>query len=306
VAAIIVALAAGGYFVGHSTAGSKKAAPSGGGISVEHATVAIPAGWRELKKVPKIPYLPLREAVGTAPAGAKSGLAMGMATLTYPWLLPNKLLAHEVAQPKTSYNSRADIVDIGGHQVRRTSGVGFAKSGKPLYTFLYLPQGKSSTYMAVCYSKTGSVTDLLNCEKVASQIKISGAKKYDLVPSASYASGLSGALSSLSKSQSGADAALKKAKTPGAQATAARQMASAYSTGATKVKKLKPTAYAQPQNQKIYRSLVTAGGAWRTLASAAQAKSSSQYAAASKKIASAENAVGAAISQLDDLGYAVG
>jgi hypothetical protein len=98
---------------------------------------------------------------------------------------------------------------------------------------------------------------------------------------------------------------MRSAKTPGAQATAARQIATAYSTVAKSVDKLKPTPYAQPQNQKIYKAMVTAGGAWRTLASAAAAKSSSRYAAASKKVSSAEARLSSAIAELKDLGYSV-
>jgi serine/threonine protein kinase len=303
-AAIIVALAAGGYFVGHS--GSKKASSSSaGGISVEHATVGIPAGWHELKTIPKIPHLPLREAVGTAPAKASSGLVMGMANLAYPWLLPSSLIGHEAAQAKTAYNSRPYIVKIGPLQAWRTSGVSFAKSGKPLYTFIYFPQGKSATNMAVCYSKTGSVSELENCEKVASGIKISGAKLYDLVPSKTYASGLNTALDSLSKAQTAGYASLKSAKTAAAQAAAARTLSSAYSTAAGAVKKLPATPYSQPANTKITAALVKAGAAYKALASAAAAKSSSAYAAASKKVTSAEQALANAVSELKSLGYSV-
>jgi protein kinase-like protein len=302
--AIILALAAGGYFVGHSTGGTKSSSSSSDGISVGQSTVGVPDGWHELETVPKIPYLTLSDAVGTAP-NAASGLVMGEADLEYPWLLPSALVAHDTAQAKTSYNSRPYLVKIGPLQAWRTSGVTFSKSGKPMYTFIYFPQGKSATTMAVCYSKTGSVSQLENCEKVASGIKISGAKLYDLSPSKTYASGLGAALSSLSKTTNVPLATMKSAKTPGAQATAARQIATAYSTVAKSVDRLKPTPYAQPQNQKIYKAMVTAGGAWRTLASAASAKSSSRYAAASKKVSSAEARLSSAIAELKDLGYSV-
>ncbi len=160
--------------------------------------------------------------------------------------------------------------------------------------------------MAVCYSKTGSVSQLLDCEKAASGITISGAKLYDLLPSKTYASGLDSALSALSKTKSVPYQTLKSAKTPSAQAKAARQIATAYSVVAKDVKKLKPTPYAQPENQKIYKAMVTAAGAWRTLGSAAAAKSSSRYSAASKKVASTEARLSSAISELKSLGYSVG
>jgi len=301
-AAIIVALAAGGYFVGHA-GGEKSSSPSGEAISVQNATVDLPSGWKEIS-APKTPFLTLRQPVAASP-NASSGLVLGQASLTYPWLLPSALTAHDTAQSKTSYNSRPYLVQIGPLQAWRTSGASFTKSGKPLYTYIYFPQGKSATTMAVCYSKTGSTNELENCEKVASQIRISGAKLYDLVPSKTYASGLDAALSALSRTTRGPLASMKGAKTPGAQATAARQVAAAYSVAAKSVDKLKPTPYAQPQNQKIYKALVTTAGAWRTLASAAAAKSSSRYAAASKKVASAEARLSNEVAGLKNLGYSL-
>ncbi|HKH96151.1 MAG TPA: serine/threonine-protein kinase [Beijerinckiaceae bacterium] len=302
-AALIIALAAGGYFVGHG--GGKTSSSSGnGGISVQNATVDTPSGWHEIS-APKIPNLPLRQAVAISPA-ASNGMVMGLANLKYPWLLPNGVIGHEVTQAKTSYNQRPHIVKIGPLQASRTSGVSFSSSGKPLYTFIYFPQGKSATTMAVCYSKTGSVSHLLDCEKATSGITISGAKLYDLLPSKTYASGLDSALSALSKTKSVPYQTLKSAKTASAQSKAARQIATAYSVVGKDVKKLKPTPYAQPDNQKIYKAMVIAAGAWRTLGSAAAAKSSSRYSAASKKVASAEARLSSAISELKTLGYSVG
>ena len=300
--ALVVALAAGGYFVGHS--GGKKASTSSGDISVQNATVGIPSGWHEVS-APKIPHLPLRQAVATSPESASSGLVMGLASLTYPWLLPSALIGHEAAQAKTSYNSRPNVVKIGPLQASRTSGVSFAKSGKPLYTFIYFPQGKSSTTMAVCYSKTGSVSELVDCEKAASAISISGAKQYDLVPSEAYATSLGAALSKLTKSEQSGLKALKSAKTTAAQATAARTIAAAYTTAAGTVRKLKATAYAQPANTKIATALAGVAGAYKALASAAAKKNSSAYSAASKKVASAEQTLANAVSELKSLGYAV-
>jgi hypothetical protein len=300
--ALVVALAAGGYFVGHS--GGKKASTSSGDISVQNATVGIPSGWHEVS-APKIPHLPLRQAVAASPESASSGLVMGLASLAYPWLLPNALIGHEAAQAKTSYNSRPNVVTIGPLQASRTSGVSFAKSGKPLYTFIYFPQGKSSTTMAVCYSKTGSVSELVDCEKAASAIRISGAKLYDLVPSKTYATSLGAALSKLTKSEQSGLKALKSAKTTAAQATAARTIAAAYTSAAGTVRKLKATAYAQPANKKIATALAGVAGAYKSLASAAAKKSSSAYSAASKKVASAEQTLADAVSELKSLGYAV-
>ena len=66
-AALIIALAAGGYFVGHG--GGKKSSNSGtGAISVQNATVDTPSGWHEIS-APKVPNLPLRQAVADVSRG---------------------------------------------------------------------------------------------------------------------------------------------------------------------------------------------------------------------------------------------
>src|SRR5262249_15312053 len=160
-------------------------------------------------------------------------------------------------------------------------------SGKPLYTIIYFPQGKSATTMAVCYSKTGSVSELLSCEKAASRIRISGAKLYDLGPSKAYATSLRAALQTLSSARRSRYTALKNAKTPAAQATAARAVASAYTTAEGTAKTLKATPYARRANARIAAALGSVAGAYRELASAAAKKSESAYSAASKKVASA-------------------
>jgi Protein kinase domain len=301
-AALIAALAGVGYVAGHAVSSTK---PSGSGeISAGHATVSIPAGWHELKSAPEIPNLPLKDAVGTAPDGS-SGLVMGTANLTYPWLLPNAVIGHEVAQKKTAYNSRPHLVGIGGLQAVRASGVSFSKSGKPLYTFIYFPQGKKQTAMAVCYSKTGSVTGLENCEKVASAIKISGAKLYDLVPSSAYASKLGSELADLSNTRNSGVKALAKASTAAKQASAARTIAKGYRSAHGGVLGAGPPPYARPVNQKIAKTLTSAASAYTTLANAASKENSSAYSAASKKVDAAEKAVDDAIAELKSLGYAV-
>ncbi|MBA3718580.1 MAG: hypothetical protein H0W87_10195 [Actinobacteria bacterium] len=304
-AVIVVALAAGGYFVGHSGGSTKTTPDTKGALSAGGASVAIPAGWHELETVPKIPYLPLQDAKAMAP-DASSGLVLGTANLTYPYNLPLTLIGHESAQTRTSYNQRPYLVDIGGLQAWRTSGVSFSASGKPLYTFIYFPQGKNATTTAVCYSKTGSVSALLDCEKAASGIKISGGKVYDLVPSASYASSLSADLNALWKTRATGYQTMKTAKSPGVQAKAAQLVGKAYTVTASAIKKLKPPPYAQLANKKIAAALTSAAGAYNRLGSAAAAKSSSRYAAASKQVASAERALTNAVLDLKSLGYNVG
>ena len=309
VAVIVAALAAVGFLVGHS-GGKKKSTASSGAISVQHATVDLPSGWHEIS-APKIPHLPLRQGVAAAPNGS-SGLVMGLASLRYPWLLPSGLIGHEAAQSNTSYNSRPYLVQIGRLQAWRTSGVSFAKSGKPLYTFIYFPLGKNghqfpvrTTTMAVCYSKTGSVSELLDCEKAASGITISGAKLYDLVPSSAYAKSLGAALDSLGKTEQAGLKTLGAAKTASVQAKAARSIAKAYRLTEGTLKKVTTTPYLGPAHASILSALLGVANGYDKLASAAAAQSSSRYASASASVSAAKTKLSDAIDALKSLGYSI-
>ena len=305
-AVVVVALAVGGYLVGHSGGKAKAAAPTGG-ISAGKATVAIPSGWHEIKNVPDVPYLPLKEAVGMSPsAGDKDGLVLGKAHLTWPYLLPLALIGHESAQPRSAYNTRAYVVKIGKVQAHRTSGLKFG-SATGLYTIFTFPQqGATEVPAAVCYSKTSSVSALEDCERVVSGISVSDAKLYDLVPSSAYASSVSAALGTLNTSRASGIKALKLAKTGAAQAKAARSLSKAYKAAGARLRASAPPAYARPANDKIVAAMGSAAGAYGSLATAAAAKSSSRYSAARAKASAAEKRLADAILDLRNLGYSVG
>lgn len=303
-AVLVLALAAVGFLVGHS--GGKKSASSsssGKAISVQKATVDVPSGWHEIA-APKIPYLPLRQAVAMAPNGT-SGLVMGLASLTYPWNLPITVIGHEVAHAKSAYNSRPYLVQIGRLQAVRASDIFFSQSGKPRYTFIYFPQGKSTTTMAVCYSRGGLVSEFLNCEKAASGITISGAKPYDLVPSQSYAKSLVAALTSLGKTEATGLKTLGAAKTATVQASAARLISKAYRLTAGRLDKIDTTTYLSPANDSIVKALQKVERGYSALAAAASARSSSRYSTASKSITTAKEQLSSAVTDLRSLGYSV-
>jgi hypothetical protein len=303
---LVLAAAAGGFLIGHS-GGKAKAAVPAGGISAGNATVSIPSGWHELKNVPTVPYLPLNEAVGMTPsAGGEDGLILAKAHLSWPFLLPTTLIGHESAQPRNAYNQRAYVVRIGHLQAHRTSGLKFG-GASALYTIFTFPQqGATEIPAAVCYSKTGSVSALESCERVVSGVSVSDAKLYDLAPSSTYASKVSAALKDLEQTLSLGLKALGKAKTPAKQAGVARTIAKAYRRARTDLRSAGATPYARPANDKIIAALSGAAGASDSLASAAAAKSSKLYSVASKAVATAEQQLENAVTDLRNLGYSVG
>jgi hypothetical protein len=303
--ALIAGLGAGGFLVGHS--GSKAKASSAGGVSAEKATVSIPSGWHELKSVPKVPFLPLKDPVGMASGttGAKDGLLLGTLKLPWPYLLPSQFVNHEVKAPHTAYSDRADIVSIGPLQAHRASGVKVS-GATDLYTIFTFPQaGAKETTTAVCFSKSGSVSALEDCERVASGIAISDAKLYNLVPTSAYAATVNSVLKSVSSKQASGLKKLGSAGSASAQAKAASGIASAYNAAAKQLKSAGPPAYAAPANTKIVKALSAAGRAYTSLASAARSKSSSAYATAKSAATKAENQLDSAVAELKLLGYSL-
>ena len=227
--------------------------------------------------------------------------------LKYPWLLPNGVIGHEVAQAKTSYNQRPR------HRQDRPAP-GLADVRGQFLLVRQLASTRSSTsrrerarrrWRCATRRRDPSATSS-TARRPRAASRSPARNSTHLLPSKTYASGLDSALSALSKTKSVPYQTLKSAKTPSAQAKAARQIATAYSVVATDVKKLKPTPYAQPENQKIYKAMVTAAGTWRTLGWPPPPRARRGYSAASKKVASAEARLSSALSELKNLGYSVG
>ena len=67
-----------------------------------------------------------------------------------------------------------------------------------------------------------------DCESIANTLKLNGGKAFPVGPSKEYASTLSKALGGLDKKVQSGRKALQSAKTPKAQAAAAKQLSSAY------------------------------------------------------------------------------
>ena len=69
-----------------------------------------------------------------------------------------------------------------------------------------------------------------DCESIANTLKLNGGTAFPVGPSKEYASTLSKALGGLDKKVQSGRKALQSAKTPKAQAAAAKQLSSAYKT----------------------------------------------------------------------------
>lgn len=303
-AVLVLAAAAGGFLIGHS--GSKaKAAATGGTVTANRVSYTYPAGWKREAKAPSVPFLPLSGAVGITSGTPGNGLVAGNLKMSSPYNLPIAFIGHEVAGPRTAYRTRGYIAQVGQLQAFRVSGVQVAGSNT-VYTIYWFPQ-KDATEVpaAACYSQSGSIAALKKCEAIIGGFTISGATLFQLVPSSDYASNVGAALKELQQTRSLDLKALAKAKTPATQAKVARTIAKAYESSRSELRAAGPTPYAQPANNRIVAALGAAASAWKSLGSAAAAKSSSRYLTARAKVSAAEKQLSDAVLGLKNLGYNV-
>jgi hypothetical protein len=300
-ALVVLALAAGGYLLGHRGEKASSTPAAAGSVRSGHANVAVPSGWKKLAKAPAIPSFPLKSAVAVgASSGSSSVLALGTSNLSYPTFRPDDALGH---QYKRLSGSKTEVVKMGKLQAWETSNL---KNGRSIYTFFTLPQpGNAAPTAAVCVSKTGSASALRDCEGVAGGVRLSSASVYVLTPSSAYASKLSSLLKQLSQKRNAGRKQLGAAASASKQAKAAQSIASAYTAAKKGAAGAGAPVYAKAVNAKIVSTLAAAGGAYQSLAAAARAHSSSRYKSASGQVQKAEKSVDQAVDQLRLLGYSI-
>jgi hypothetical protein len=135
------------------------------------------------------------------------------------------------------------------------------------------------------------------CERVASTLTLSGAEAYELGVPKDYADGLSAALDKLQSQRKSALDKLKSAKTPAAQASAARQAAAAYE-GATKSHPKDVPPQVAEADAAILAALRDGQKGYETLAAGASAGNKSRYAAGERQVKKADAALEKALASL--------
>ncbi len=108
-----------------------------------------------------------------------------------------------------------------------------------------------------------------DCESIANTLKLNGGKAFPVGPSKEYASTLSKTLGGLDKKVQSGRKALRGAKTPKAQAAAAKQLSSAYKSASSTLSKAEVSPADAAANQELVSALKQTGNAYGKLASAA-------------------------------------
>jgi hypothetical protein len=144
-----------------------------------------------------------------------------------------------------------------------------------------------------------------DCESIANTLKLTGATAFPVGPSKAYASTLSKALGGLDKKVQSGRKALRSAKTPKAQAAAAKQLSAAHKSASSTLSKAGVSPADAAANQELASALKQTGDAYGKLASAASSGNKGAYAKASRKVQTSEAAVARALQTIQAAGYKI-
>jgi hypothetical protein len=301
----VIAAAAIGFAVapksggGGSTTAQTTSRPLSGSASNGPISVSIPAGWQRQSSSAAGAGLQLQNQVVVGPTSPAGGtLVIGTANTTDPSLLPNSLLT---ALPGGA--PARQVVKLGGSQFYRYLALQPSGVDGPVSIYA-LPTTGAGTVLGACLLHAAAASFPADCERVLGSLKLSGASAVGLGPSSNLATQLSAAVGTLNQSVTSGQARLHSAGKPGQQATAANQLASAYTQAAAAIGKLDAPSTASGAVTALAAALAKTGRDYQALSRAAARNNKHDYTAASNAIGSDSGSVNAAFAQLAKLGYA--
>jgi hypothetical protein len=294
---LVVAIVA--YLIG-SHRSSSPSPPSGSGAPAGATRIAsgsnvlleYPAGWQTAGAAPAFPGLAIVHPLVLAPGGhaSQAGLLSGQLPAGQPSPLPTSFVAllHDV--PHT------EVVSLGNGEAYRYSGIiGYQRR---LDVYVVPTVGASPTAL-VCYAARGYSSYLQPCEQIVAKATVVTQNSYSLSPDATYASQLSGLISSLDKERVALRAQMHAQ--PEMVATLATRLAARFADTAAAVAGLEPPLPASAAQATLASSLQHARDAYTALAVAASEPVG--YASAEPQVNAAETTVDAALENYALLGY---
>jgi hypothetical protein len=145
-----------------------------------------------------------------------------------------------------------------------------------------------------------------DCEGIANTLKLKSGTAFPVGPSKDYAAGLDKALGTLGKKVDSGREALRSAKTPKAQASAAAGLASAYGAAAKSIAGLEVSPADTAINTQLATALKQTGAGYGKLAAAARSGNKRADAKARTTVQRAEQSVAGAFEGLQAAGYKIG
>jgi hypothetical protein len=300
---LVAALAAVGFLVGNSSGGDEEAAAPGS-RRVESASIAVdvPSGWTRVDS--PLPGM-ASDAQALSPSGKTDNGAIvfgAAATANWPTFFPPEALPLLPSSGRL-VNGR-DIVMLDGQQAYRYRDV--ALEGVGDLTAFVIPYDTAASKIVACVVPSGAGAFLRTCRGIAAAGEITTDLGSELAPSSDYAATLRSTISRLNSARTRGVAAMRKAKTPRAQGTAARTIAAAYETARRSLASVDITYVNGPANQAVVKALARGRRAYSRLSVAARSKNAKRYSAAVRVVGRAEARLRTALQGLEGLGYKLG
>ena len=291
----VIVLGVVGYLVGSSGSDKKSDVPANNSsASAGSLTITFPDSWSKVDSAPPIPGITFKDPITIAPKGgpAVGALTAGTVTAADATLLP--------ASFKKSLESPApkgDPVKLGDVQAYRYTDL--KPKSYPQQLTLYAVPTDAGVATVACSASAAQAADFLpQCERAASTLTLSGATAFDLGVPKDYADSVSGAITKLQSSRKSALGRLKAAKTPSAQAGAARQAASAYGAAAKSVAGAKAPPQLEQTNTAIVTALRRGQSGYAAMAAAAARGDRGAYITGTKAVKNADAALQKALAGL--------
>ena len=295
--ALLALAALGGFAMGGAAGEPEPAAVAALSGSVGNTTLGLryPAGWRQVA-APAIPGLELTQPIAVDAGGAKGKIVAGILDADGPLLVPAS--AVEGTLPES------EAVVLGKLQARRYRDVRLT-SGAERATLYAVPTDHGVATVACLALPAAAAGLAADCDRVASSLTLLDAKAYPLGPSIDYAHKIDGVLKRLASARTAAGKALRVAKTPSAQASAAGGVQRAYQAALRALAPIAVSPADAPAHRRLTGALKGAQEAFGDLAGGARRRSAAAYSTARASATRAARRLDGALTQLKTAGYEV-
>jgi hypothetical protein len=292
IAVAALALAVVGFMVGKGGGGDGSQPEGTSSAQSGAVTIAYPTRW-ERGDPPQIPGLEFANPIAVGPRGqASNRLVAGVVDASGSTLLPAAFVKTLGAEP-----GRNDTVKLGDYQAYRYRNLdpgGFT----PALTIYTVPTDKGVATVACTADQAQAAQFLAECERAASTLKLDGAKPFELGPGAEYVKVLNDTIGRLQTERGRFLSALKRARTPRAQAKPAGDIARAYGQAARRLSGAPVSPQVAAANDAVVTALNDAADAWNSVAKGAAAAKRGDYLAGERAVKKAEAELQKALQQL--------
>jgi len=301
-AAVVAAAALGFVLAPRPSAKPSGPAPLRQSASAGALTVHYPVGWRRGTRPPaEATALDLSSPVTLTPAGSRSGGALVLGTAKSV----NAALVSPQFASRLSGPPQGEPVKLkpDGYVFRRYLYLEprGATSGESLYV---LPTTAGTVTAACVAPASGAAGFTVTCERAVGSLQVRGTV-LPLGPDPAFASRLTSAVRTLDSARTKLGARLAGAKTPAAQASAARSLANAYHSAAAAAAEAKPNPSASLGATALVHGLRRLEADYAGLSAAAAHNRASSYNSAKRAIDKDEASVAAAFGAVKQAGYAL-